>query len=303
MTGWPGLLSRLPLLRRPPSLARGTKLLALADLAAGRGAVSAAIRARCHNVPLDAHTVLSRVLGRYKMLVDSRDLGLAPHLMLDGFWEYWTTAFVARRLRPGQVAWDVGANLGYFSVLMADAVGPAGRVTAFEPNPRLALLAERNLALNGMADRAAVIRAAVTARSRGTLRFRAHLDDPKNGRLVEPGEAEPVEMLEVMEVAVSTLRLDDMEDPRVDFIKVDVEGAEEAVWAGMQGVLDANPGITVLLEFNALRCREPARLVAEMTARFALRELRLDGRVRPVDANEMLGRREDTMLVLTAGRV
>jgi FkbM family methyltransferase len=303
MTPLQAFLARYPLLHRLPSLSRGTRLLTLADFAAGRMTLSAAIRARCHTVTLDEHTVLCRVLGRYKMLVDSRDLGLAPHLMLDGYWEFWTTSFIARLLRPGQVAWDVGANLGYFSVLMADAVGPEGRVLAFEPNPRLAQLAERNLALNGLSRRSAVHRVAVTARPRGTLRFRAQLTDPKNGRLLDPGDPGPAEDDDALEVAVSTTRLDDVAGERVDFIKVDVEGAEEAVWAGMTGVLDRNPDVTVLLEFNAGRCKEPTRLASEIAARFPLRELRLDGGVRPVDPNEMLARNEDTMLVLARGEI
>jgi FkbM family methyltransferase len=302
MSGWRSWLPQLQALRRP-SAGSAMSLLTLADLNRSRHALLSAIRGRCQAVTLDQYTVLCRALGRYKMFVDSRDNGLAPHLMLDGYWEIWTSAFIARRLRPGQVAWDVGANLGYFSVLMADVVGAEGRVTAFEPNPRLAMLVERNLAVNGFTARSAVRRVAVTARSRGTLRFRATFSDPKNGRLLEAGEAGPVEEEDALEVAVPTFRLDDMEDRRVDFIKVDVEGAEEAVWAGMQGVLDDNPGVTLLLEFNAFRCREPARFAAEIAARYRLRELLLNGRIVDVDANEMLERTEDTMLVLTEGAV
>jgi FkbM family methyltransferase len=291
----------LPGTRPMPALARGMRLLKPSDFAAGRGVLAAAIRARCHTVPVEENTVLCRALGRYKLLVDSRDFGLAPHLMLDGYWELWTTRFIARLLKPGGVAWDVGANLGYFSVLMADAVGSGGRVIAFEPNPRLALLAARNLAMNGMSAWSEVRRAAVAARSGGTLRLRADFSDPKNGRVVDPGAG--LELAEdVLEVAAPTTRLDDVEPGRVDFIKIDVEGAEEAVWAGMQGTLDRNPGVTLLLEFNAARCREPARLVAEIAGRFPLRELRLDGRVVPVEANAMFDRTEDTMLVLTKGR-
>lgn len=299
MSGWRGALGHVPLLRQWSAPAPEQRLLTLKEIAGARQAVAAAVRARCHTVTVEEHTVLARVLGRYKMFLDGRDLGLAPHLMLDGYWEFWTTALIARRLRPGQVAWDVGANLGYFSVLMADAVGPGGRVTAFEPNPRLALLAERNLALNGFAARSSVRRVAVTARPRGTLRFRADLRDPKNGRLLDATEPDPAELDDALEVAVSTMRLDDMEESRVDFIKIDVEGAEESVWAGMQGVLDRNPDVTVIFEFNAHRCHDPTRLVSEIGARFPLRELLLDGRIAPAPPAEMLSRTEDTMLVLT----
>ncbi|WP_270934763.1 FkbM family methyltransferase [Falsiroseomonas oryzae] len=279
-------------------------LLSLEELReAGRRGAQEAIRARCQAVTLDQHTVLCRVLGRHKMLVDSRDLGLAPHLLLDGYWEFWCTRFMLERIRPGQVAWDVGANLGYYALLMADLVGPGGRVLALEPNPRLALLCERSLSLNGFADRAEVRRLAAAARNDATLRFRATLSDPKNGRLLPDGTPPPgpEEEADTLDIAVRSIRLDDAGEGPAHFVKIDVEGAEEAVWAGMQGLLDRSPAITVLMEFNAFRCAAPQDTLAAIAARFPLRELGLDCQVRPVAIAQILPRREDTLLVLTRG--
>jgi FkbM family methyltransferase len=280
--------------------ARTGTLLTLRELSGGpRPAVEAAVRSRCHCVALDPETVLCRILGRYKLLVDSRDIGLAPHLMLDGFWESWCTEFMLRRIRPGMVAWDVGANLGYFAVLMADLVGPQGSVLAIEPNPRMALLCERSLALNGFRQTARVERLAVSDLGGLTLRFRAAASDPKNGRF-SSGGALPADG-DVAEFAVRTARLDDLTTGSVDFLKMDVEGAEEQAWAGMQGLLDRSPGITLLMEFNALRCRTPEATLQAIAARFPLRELHLDGVVRPVAAADIIPREEDTLLVLTQG--
>jgi FkbM family methyltransferase len=284
--------------------ARGT-LLTLDDLRAGgpRTALQAAIRARCQTVTIDAHTVLCRVLGKYKFFADSRDVGLSPHLMLDGYWEMWCTEFMLRRIRPGQTVWDVGANLGYYAVLMADLVGPQGRVVALEPNPRLALLCERSLALNGFWHTATVRRAAATDRGDATLRFRAPITDPKNGHLLFGSAPPPADEQDddTLEVAVRTVRLDDLAEGPVDFIKVDVEGAEDRVWAGMQGVLDRSPDITVLMEFNAFRCQAPETTLREIAARFPLRELGFDAELHPMTIADILTRREDTLLVLARG--
>jgi hypothetical protein len=127
----------------------------------------AAIRALATGVPMQ-DAVLCRVLGRYKMLLDPADRGFAPHLMLDGFWEWWATTFLARNIRPGQRVAEAGACYGYFSLLMADLVGPQGRLTVFEPNPDAAALLQRNLEMNGLAGRVRLMRAAVGA-SDGTL--------------------------------------------------------------------------------------------------------------------------------------
>ncbi len=255
------------------------------------------VRARCSAVPLDATTLLCRVLGRHKMLVDGRDRGLAPHLLLDGYWEMACTRFVLGHLKVGQAAWDVGANVGYYAVLMADIVGPAGCVVALEPNPRLADLAERSLELNGFAARATLHRAAASDRA-ATLRFRGNVTDPKNGHVIAPdAPRDPV----LAEFAVRGVPLDELGE-RADFLKMDVEGAEEAAWGGMQRLLDRSPGITILMEFNALRCADPAALLRDIAARFPLAELRADGAVAPVEAAALRARETDTMLVLGAPR-
>jgi hypothetical protein len=95
------------------SLAR-LDLVTTAQLRAlgNRPAAEGAMRARCMAVPVDATTALCRVLGQYKMYVDLRDTGFAPHLMFEGYWEYWITEFMWRNVRPGQVALDLGANHG-----------------------------------------------------------------------------------------------------------------------------------------------------------------------------------------------
>lgn len=259
-----------------------------------RTQVEAAIRARCHTLLLDEARVLCRVLGRYKFLVDRTDLGLSVHLMLDGYWEFWCTDFILRHVQPGQVVFDVGANLGYYAVMMGEAVGPGGEVHAIEPNPRLAALVEQNLALNGTTGVTRLHRAAAYSASGVPLRFVEPQGDPKNGHVLQPETgAQPGEY------AVSSLRLDDVTDRPVHFLKVDVEGAEEEVWAGMQRMLDRSPEVILLLEFNALRCRAPAELLADMARRFPLRELNLHAQVLPVVAEALLDRREDTLLVLT----
>src|SRR5436853_284660 len=78
-----------------------------------------------------------RVLGSCKMYLDTRDTGFGSHVSLDGYWEPWITVFVARQLRPGMVAIDVGANYGYYSLLFAALVGDTGHVYAIEPNPEI----------------------------------------------------------------------------------------------------------------------------------------------------------------------
>jgi FkbM family methyltransferase len=258
----------------------------------------AAIRARCQAVMIDGQTVLCRMLGRYKLYVDSRDEGLAPHLMLDGYWEMWCSEFMLRHVKDGQVAIDVGANLGYYTVLLAELVGPRGKVFAVEPNPRLAELCEKNIAVNGFWRNTQMVPLAASDRTGVTLRLQARVSDPKNGRVL-PDEAPIAPMAGVLDLAVQATRLDDLVPGAADFIKIDVEGAEEQVWNGMQGLLDRSPHVTVLMEFNAQRCLRPRQTLAEIAGRFPLRELGLDGVVRSLDPADVPERTEDTLLLLS----
>ncbi|MFZ4408640.1 MAG: FkbM family methyltransferase [Paracraurococcus sp.] len=280
----------------------GLDLLTITDFIGShdRRHVEAAIRRRCHTVWIDPETTLCRILGRYKFFVDSRDIGLAPHLMLDGYWEFWISDFIWRNLRPGFRVLDVGANLGYYTVLAADLVGPQGQVTAFEPNPRMFELLQRNAGINGFSQWTDCSARAVSCRTGDRLDFSAAIADPKNGALVDAGSA-ALAAPGRLNITVETTTLDDACPSPVDFVKIDVEGAEEDLWAGMQQVIDRSPRIQILLEFNALRCRAPERMIESMASRFPLRRVGDDALVHACSAAELLAAKADTMLYLSHG--
>ena len=84
------------------------RLLPVARLGANARTAQAAVRAMAQAVPMASGTLLCRTLGRHKMLVDQGDFTHAPHLAMDGFWEWWTTRFLIANLRPGEVMVDAG---------------------------------------------------------------------------------------------------------------------------------------------------------------------------------------------------
>src|ERR1700752_2954375 len=95
------------------------------------------------------HRMLLRTASRLKMYVDSRDVSISPHLILDGVWEEGTEAALRRLVKPGMHVVEVGANVGYFTLTMAHIVGGQGSVVAFEPDPFLAQIIRDNAEING----------------------------------------------------------------------------------------------------------------------------------------------------------
>jgi FkbM family methyltransferase len=137
-------------------------------------------------------------------------------------------------LAPGAVFFDIGANVGFFSVIAARMVGPTGTVVAFEPLPANVVGLRANAARNGM-DQVRVIAAAVGDRA-ATVALQV-TSDPTHARLREVRERDDaIDELEVPMVTVDEL-VDAGVIPPPTVIKLDVEGAEVAALRGMTGTL------------------------------------------------------------------
>ncbi len=152
-----------------------------------------------------------------------------------------------RTVGPGTVVWDVGANVGYFSVLAARL---GARVHAFEPAPENVDAIRANTEANGFADRIELHPVAVAAAA-GRDRFLV-VEDASWSHLADRGR----HPLTRAELEVDVVALDDLELDPPDVIKIDVEGSEAAVLEGARGVIErARPVLIVELhETNAEVC-------------------------------------------------
>ena len=263
-------------------------------------------RARALAAPayLGGQLSLCRILGRYKLYVDTRDVGFGAHVLLDGFWESWLTVFMARRLKPGMAAIDVGANHGYYTLLFADLVGAEGRVAAVEPNPEICRLLRRSVSVNGFSGRTRIIEQAAGGEDGARARLLLPANEPKNARVVDwssPDEGATEDTVVVGAGRLASL----LEDwPRVDFIKVDVEGAEEAVVNGLMPILQRDRP-QMVLEFHPARCADPAGLMAALTEIYGPpRMIDFDSEAHLVDPAALMdtSRADDWLLYFDAPR-
>jgi FkbM family methyltransferase len=254
----------------------------------------AIIRGLCQGIYIGADSVLCRVLGRYKMFVDARDVGLSSHLMLDGYWEMWLTEAFAEVIRPGMTVVDVGANLGYFTLLMAELVGPTGLVHAFEPNPKLVARLKQSVAVNGFAQRVEVHEQALS-NSEGRFKLFVPDQEPKNGYLSPYDEGDS-------ENCLHTRRLDSYPElSTASVIKIDADISEQQIWEGMAGLLEGESAITIFLEFSRVRYQDAAAFLDQLIeSGLSLSCVTFDRGIEATTKEEILSADavEDIMLVL-----
>lgn len=174
---------------------------------------------------------------------------LLARIALDGHYEPDLAAVCRAHLDPSRDAIDVGANVGFYAVMMAQAL-PSRRVLAIEPTPAALARLRANLARNGVADRVTVVEGAAAD---GVGHFdlaviRGREEYASFGPLVHSsvsGEAHHT-------VRVPTTPLDDLVEASgltPGFVKIDVEGAEEAVLKGASRTLERDRPV-VLAELN-----------------------------------------------------
>ncbi len=165
-------------------------------------------------------------------LHDQVDDLVSRRIREERIWEPYETELLLQLLPTGGVFVDVGANIGYFSVLAGLRAGPGGAVFAVEPDPANHALLLANLALNGLAGLALAERAALSdAESQGRLYLSA---DNLGDHQVYPGDGErpsvPVRMLQGSEWLGALTR-------HLDLLKVDTQGSEYTVIAGLMPLL------------------------------------------------------------------
>jgi len=155
-----------------------------------------------------------------------------------GTYEPELQAAISALIQPGSVIYDVGANIGYISLLLAKAAGEHGHVYAFEALPENVERWHKNIALNRMESRLSLYAGAVTGAS-GPVRFLVHASDGMGKVAGSAGRADKYQS----EVTVPGISLDEFvyvqgnSPPQV--IKLDIEGGEVLALPGMRRVMAA----------------------------------------------------------------
>lgn len=166
-------------------------------------------------------------------------------LVLDSY-EPATTKLLQSIMKPGMTFVDVGAHVGYYSLLAARQVGPQGKVYSFEPEPVNYSLLIKNVELNGYSNVSAKSNA--VSGSVGSVSLHVSALDSGRNSVYRHGLPEQG----IIEVETTTLDafFEAKSWPKIDLIKMDVEGAEQDVLNGMVQLLDKTENLKMIMEFN-----------------------------------------------------
>jgi FkbM family methyltransferase len=211
---------------------------------------------------------------------DGGDDQLVGWIRSQGVWEADVMKLLSRALRPGATFVDVGAHVGFHSVLAGQLVGPAGKVYAVEPAPWAVELLRANVWRHGL-DVTVLPFAASDAE--GTLRLALDDTHRSGAHLTVAQDA----------VEVQARPLDELlPDAVVDVLKVDVEGAEPLVLRGARKLLERNPRLLAVVEFRDerhLSGEGPAEVLAFYSSLgFEPCLLRRNGDLTPASADAVL---------------
>jgi FkbM family methyltransferase len=178
-------------------------------------------------------------LACFKLYVRLDDWAVGARIALKRSYEAHVTRVLNPFLTPGAVVIDIGANIGYYTMLAAAKIGQHGKVIAFEPGSQNCELLRMSLQANGFAN-VAVYPYAV-ADSNKVVGF--GMDD-SNGRISQDDPARSAYQVQAVELD-SFLR----DEQRIDIIKMDIEGAEGRALSGMQQLIQRHRPL-IFTEFS-----------------------------------------------------
>lgn len=181
------------------------------------------------------------VIEGNKLYLDEHD---SLSLSIKGEYEPEETKLVKNKINKGDVVIDLGANIGYYTLLFADLVGPSGKVFAFEPEPKSFELLKKNVEINGYKNVTLIPKAI----SQTTGKIRLHVSQDNLGT----HSISKIYYVKNNFIDIDSITLDDFVnecEKNIDFIKMDIEGAEFDVLKGGVNLLKNSTNLKILTEF------------------------------------------------------
>ncbi len=198
---------------------------------------------------------------------------IACYLYLFGIWEPDLTAYIYKNLKPGKTFVDVGANIGYYSLLAAKLVGEKGRVISIEASPKIFSVLQSNTRLNPFSSNIEAHNLAITdkpGKNPVYLGPDGNLGSTTTSATLQGKFPYRKYNLEAQVDAVTLDSLIELKDiSNLQMIKIDVEGTEREVIDGLVGIIKNGPlDLEILIELTPLWWGKPKLTIEEVLQPF-----------------------------------
>ena len=223
----------------------------------------------------------------YNLFLLPKDPKLSAEIFVRGVYEPLETELVKQNVCEGDVVIDIGANIGYYTLLFSKLVGENGKVYAFEPDFENFSYLSRNVEINACSNVVLVNKAVSNQTGKAKL-YRSTVN-PGDHCIYNLGDRESVE--------IEIIRLDDYfnsHSEKIDFIKLDIQGAEGKALHGMLSILSRNINMKIITEFWPERIKvsgaEPSSFLRLLEGHgFEMYELLPDkNRIEPATTDRLL---------------
>jgi len=182
----------------------------------------------------------------FELIIDTKDLGVSKILADTNSYEINESRFFKQIIKKGMHVVDIGANIGYFTILFSKLVGSEGKITAFEPSPRSFNLLKKNIKLNSAENIDPIQKAVSNFSGKAKLYLSNH--NAGDNRLFANEILKIDKGREVIEV--ETVRLDDyLKDELISLLKIDVQGGEMNLIDGALKTISNNQNLKMIIEF------------------------------------------------------
>lgn len=178
-----------------------------------------------------------------KFYIDKSDTAVSQELILSGKWEEYETHLFKKNIHRGNVVLDIGAHIGYYTLIAARKVGVKGKVYAFEPDPRNFALLKKNVQQNGYKN-VVLVNKAVADKS-GNLKLFLNRDNTGDHRIYNSFDKRE-------SINITAITLDEYfkdKNKKVDVIKMDIQGSEVKALTGCKKLIKQNKKVKILTEF------------------------------------------------------
>lgn len=178
----------------------------------------------------------------YKLYIDKLDTIVSENLLFSKKWEDFATILFKKSIRTGDTVLDIGAHIGYYTMIASKLVGDQGKVYAFEPEPKNFSLLKKNIIENNLKN-VVLVNKAISRKGR-TTKLYINRENTGDHRIYNSKDGR-------RSIWVKSIALDDFlkKKTQVNLIKMDIQGAEFEALKGGLGLIRKNQHIKILTEF------------------------------------------------------